>query len=373
MSLASSLLLALFAPAQAQSVLEDATADAPTVGFGAVESAIINGEAASSDDYPMAGGMILDATLDFGSWGSQQFRGFVCSSTLIAPDVVLLASHCLDEAAFTYGYGTMEDVVVHWTRQADLTDQDGQSIAPYPDDAVEAWDWVTHPNFDIYSLQAGLATNYDVALLFLDTPVLDVPHAYLPTPEEGALLQEGMDLAVVGWGQQVATGPMESPEPGTYAIKMQGMSHLSILAEGEFKVGEESEDVRKCHGDSGGPSFAWFPDDTLAESMRVVGVTSHAYDDSDCNRTGGVDTRVDAYLDWIDAELRARCEDGTRAWCEEPGIVPVPLAEVEEPEPEVEESDEKARLLGCSSAPGAPAPWGLGLLLFGAVALARRR
>ena len=51
------------------------------------------------------------------------------------------------------------------------------------------------------------------------------------------------------------------------------------------------------------------------------GVTSHAYDDSDCFETGGVDTRVDAFLDWIDDEMRLRCDDGTRAWCEVPGIV----------------------------------------------------
>ena len=38
------------------------------------------------------------------------------------------------------------------------------------------------------------------------------------------------------------------------------------------------------------------------DGYRVIGVTSHAYDESDCNETGGVDTRSDYFLDWIEAE-----------------------------------------------------------------------
>jgi MYXO-CTERM domain-containing protein len=60
---------------------------------------------------------------------------------------------------------------------------------------------------------------------------------------------------------------------------------------------------------------------------RLIGVTSHAYDNSDCDEKGGVDTRVDHYLAWIDAEMSARCADGTRSWCDEPGIIPVPMRE----------------------------------------------
>ena len=55
--------------------------------------------------------------------------------------------------------------------------------------------------------------------------------------------------------------------------------------------------------------------------VRLIGVTSHAYDWTDCTETGGVDTRIDYYLDWIDDEMRARCESGERVWCEEEGIL----------------------------------------------------
>jgi MYXO-CTERM domain-containing protein len=99
----------------------------------------------------------------------------------------------------------------------------------------------------------------------------------------------------------------------------------------------------------------------LAESMRIVGVTSHAYDQTDCKETGGVDTRVDFYLGWIDAEMRARCEDGTRVWCDEPGLVPVPAKEPEDDGGEDIDGDEeeKGGRLTCATA---PASRGLGLL-----------
>ena len=69
-------------------------------------------------------------------------------------------------------------------------------------------------------------------------------------------------------------------------------------------------------GDSGGPSFA-----TFGGEVRVIGVTSHAYDTSDCFETGGVDTRTDAYLDWIESNMTAYCDNGIRTWCEVSGII----------------------------------------------------
>jgi hypothetical protein len=46
-----------------------------------------------------------------------------------------------------------------------------------------------------------------------------------------------------------------------------------------------------------------------------------------CDSIGGVNTRIDAHLGWLDAQLRARCEDGFRVWCEEPGLLFAPETE----------------------------------------------
>jgi hypothetical protein len=116
---------------------------------------------------------------------------------------------------------------------------------------------------------------------------------------------------------------------GTFAVKQMGESFIARLAQYEMQIGLAESDVRKCHGDSGGPTFLNI-DTTTDDPMRVIGITSHTYDASDCARTGGVDTRVDYYLDWIDAHMRSACDDGTRVWCDEPGILVPPTTPVPE-------------------------------------------
>ena len=252
-----------------------------------------------------------------------------------------------------------------WSRQPDHTARADGSASGWPDDAVAAWDWVQHPDWDIQALQGGslgVSQWNDLALVFLDEAI-STPHAYLISESESDQLEEGAAVVVVGWGQQIATGQWETPPDGSYGIKQIGTSYIAELGDWEFQVGAVVDDVRKCHGDSGGPSFLTV--DALSEDkMRLVGVTSHAYDQSDCDQTGGVDTRVDPYLEWIDAEMRSRCEDGTRAWCDTDGLVtpPVPLEEEEEQE------DER---LGCAcSSTSTPSSWLIGLA---ALVLFRRR
>ena len=309
---------------------------------------IINGTQASADEYPMTGAMMLDATLSFGGAGSQDIRILVCSSTLIAPDVVLLAAHCVDPYPITFGFGELSNVDFRWTRETDLSAHDGSGISDWPADNVRAWDWVMHPNWDIEAMEIGIAKNNDIALLFLDEPILDVEPAYLIADEEVDQLVEGSEVDVVGWGQQVATDLFESPPAGTYGLKYAGTSWVSELGEFEFQVGANEDDVRKCHGDSGGPSFLEI-DTESAEPMRLVGVTSHAYDETDCDSTGGVDTRVDAFLGWIEAEMVSRCEDGSRSWCEEYGILKAPLSGDDDLE-----GEDPVGACACASSSGKP-------------------
>ncbi|MFH1468303.1 MAG: trypsin-like serine protease [Pseudomonadota bacterium] len=331
---------------------------------------IINGESATEADWPMTGGMMMDADMHFGGHNGH-FRMLVCSSTLIAPDVVLLAAHCIDPDSFTYGYGSLTNIDIRWSRLADLSAHDGSSVAEWPADAVPAWDWVHHPEWDIWGLSTGVGHSYDIALLFLDQAVTDVPFAYLPTTEEAVQIALEDEVTIIGWGQQTDD---RYPPAGTYGYKQMGISNVSELGEYELQVGLEPEDVRKCHGDSGGPTFKLFQTDTI-DPWRQIGITSHAYDQTDCRMTGGVDTRVDAYLGWIDGELRARCADGTRVWCEEEGIpvapVPAPVDTADDGDTGGDDDDD---FFGCGCASGG-AGGGMAALLLGALGLtlARRR
>jgi len=284
---------------------------------------IINGGDATEDDYAMAGAMVQHAVLTLDYFGTFELRSLVCSSTLIAPDVVMLAAHCIDETLLTFGFGTVDEREIRWTREADLSAWDGSAILDWPEDSVKAWDWVMHDSWDAYALETGLSLNHDIALLFLEEALTDAPLSYLISAEESSQIEEGLDVTVVGWGQQTATGTFEPIPAGTYGYKQMGISHINELNDYELQIGDLESDVRKCHGDSGGPTFLEIETDSSV-TFRQIGVTSHAYDETDCFETGGVDTRVDYYLDWIDAEMRARCEDGTRAWCDVPGILPAP-------------------------------------------------
>lgn len=306
---------------------------------------IINGTVAAVDNWPQAGALLIETEF-FGT----PFVVVACSSTLIAPDTVLLAAHCIDPTVYESQFIDIDQSTLWWTRQADLTGYATGQQTTVPTDAVPVVGRVQHEGFSISGMQMGIAQNDDIALLFLGTALTEVPLAVLPTAEEAAHVVPSAPVAVVGWGQSTT-------EQTSAGQKMHGTSHIAELGTHELKVGEVVGDVRKCHGDSGGPSFLEIETDAL-DTWRQIGVTSHAYDASDCNETGGVDTRVDAYLDWIDAQMVAGCTAGTRVWCDsEQGIIPPPMPEEEE---------EAARACGCSASPTSGLAWawlGLPILL----------
>ena len=55
---------------------------------------------------------------------------------------------------------------------------------------------------------------------------------------------------MVGWDSR-SLQDNKKPSSRTYAIKQQGESFISEIAEYEFKVGEVQSDTCKRHGDSG--------------------------------------------------------------------------------------------------------------------------
>ena len=153
------LLLLSFGLAQANPLPHQSDTELLFDGVKPTLDYIINGETATKDDFPMTGGMLMT-----GEAFDYPIQSFVCSSTLIAPDVVLLAAHCLDDYAFTFGFGEIDNKKVYWTREADLTDWDGTTTNPeFPADAIEASDWTFHEDFDMQSFGPGLTENNDIA------------------------------------------------------------------------------------------------------------------------------------------------------------------------------------------------------------------
>ncbi len=242
------------------------------------------------------------------------YKAMVCSSTLIAPDVLLLAAHCVDpDALGSYGYSGGQQ---WWTREPDLALYTGAGNPELPDDAVGVKGVVFPDEFSLGAMQEQTALNYDIALAFLDEPQEGVPLGVVPTADEVESLTPGVEVTIVGWGQTSQGGPG--------GVKYWGESVIGAVSDYEFQVGPGFDDVRQCHGDSGGPTFLEVATGS-SEKERVVGVTSHSWDATDCSSVGGVETRVDYYLDWIDDEMSDACADGTRTWCDgETGILPPP-------------------------------------------------
>ncbi len=301
--------------------------------------------------------------VDYNSWlGLQELRVPSCTGTLIAPDTILTAAHCLDVELLNLEDAQLLDSEFHITFESDLSVYAEYPATPFPDDSIKVRKIVPHPDFDIQTLQGvdGPGDHADIGLIFLEKPVTNVEPAIVITPVEASQIKIHTPVKIAGWGmrQPEQTSPNRNNSSSISGIKHCADSEINELGEKEFQIGSDTHSSRKCHGDSGGPSYM----DVVTTSVRyerVIGITSHSYDFSDCYK-GGVDTRVDVWYDWIDKQMKEHCADGTRPWCEVTGIIP---PEYYDPPKVVEES-------GCSSLGG---PSALLLIAFGPLLRKRLR
>ncbi|MDQ3295527.1 MAG: serine protease [Myxococcota bacterium] len=213
-------------------------------------------------------------------------RDGFCTGTLIAPDVVLTAGHCIDA-------GPLEVIV----DTIDHGRAGGQRIRV-------AWARA-YPNWP---------RRYDIGVLMLDEPARAKPRKVTSACTARELLVRGRRVEIVGFGLATAQGldsntrlhqatvPVTDP-----TCTLDPACEPSVAPHGEFMAGGHGAD--SCFGDSGGPVYV-----ATNEGMSLIGVVSRglALPAAPCGN-GGVYVRVDKVIAWVQSVTGRKLE---RTTCE---------------------------------------------------------
>ncbi len=186
--------------------------------------------------------------------------GWMCTGTLVAPDVVLTASHCLEGA---YGNLTVKAC----------------NTCYYPDDS---W-WTARSNDYHMHPQYGASMTHDIGVIVLDDAAPFDPIPINRDAPSNSWINNGNPLTFVGFGVTDIHRNDEGTKRTVDIVIDDWDSNYLYHADPQHNT---------CVGDSGGPSLT-----DHGGSWRVASVVS--WGDQNCEYDG-YNTRVDSHASWVD-------------------------------------------------------------------------